>query len=78
MVILQNQDYTNRKALLEQLRPYSRKRDYSLKEPWLQLAFASGFSNYDPETDENYLQVFLRADAAMYLDKKSREGKEMR
>ena len=78
VVILQNQDYTNRKALLEQLRPYSRKRDYSLKEPWLQLAFASGFSNYDPETDENYLQVFLRADAAMYLDKKSREGKEMR
>ena len=78
VVILQNQDYTNRKALLEQLRPYSRKRDYSLKEPWLQLAFASGFSNYDPETDENYLQVFFRADAAMYLDKKSREGKEMR
>jgi diguanylate cyclase (GGDEF)-like protein len=78
VVILQNEDYANRKAILTQLKPWNRKRNYEDDRPWDQLAFASGFSAYDPENDINFLHVFLRADAAMYENKKKAEGNRVR
>ena len=78
MVILQNQDYSNRESILSQLKPWNRKRNYEDDRPWDQLAFASGFSAYDPENDTNFLHVFLRADAVMYENKKKAEGNRMR
>ena len=49
VVILQNQDYSNRESILSQLKPWNRKRNFEDDRPWDQLAFASGFSAYDPE-----------------------------
>ena len=78
VVILQKEDYHNREAILSQLKPWNRKRNYEDDRPWDQLAFASGFSAYDPENDINFLHVFLRADAVMYENKKKAEGNRMR
>ncbi len=78
LVLVTGKDYQNRFALLEQLTPYSQKRNYQQERPWEQLAFAVGMSDYLPETDTTYQEIFLRADAAMYQNKKSVEGKNMR
>lgn len=78
LVLVTGKDYQNRFALLEQLTPYSQKRNYQQERPWEQLAFAVGMSDYLPEMDTTYQEIFLRADAAMYQNKKSVEGKNMR
>lgn len=78
LVIVTGKDYQNRCTLLKQLLPCNRKRDYQQEKPWEQLAFAVGMSDYCPETDTSYQEIFLRADAAMYQNKKSAEGPSMR
>lgn len=78
LVLVTGKDYQNRFALLAQLTPYNQKRNYQQERPWEQLAFATGMSDYHPETDTTYQEIFLRADTAMYQNKKSVEGKNMR
>ena len=78
LVLVMDKDYQNRLTLLAQLTPYNQKRNYQQERPWEQLAFATGMSDYCLETDRNYQDIFLRADAAMYQNKQSVEGKNMR
>lgn len=78
LVLVMGSDYQNRFTLLDQLTPYNQKRDYQQERPWEQLAFAVGMSDYHPETDTTYQEIFLRADAAMYKNKKAVEGQEVR
>ena len=78
LVLVMDKDYQNRFSLLEQLTAYNQKRDYQQERPWEQLAFAAGMSDYHPETDTTYQEIFLRADAAMYKNKKAVEGQEVR
>ena len=78
LVLVMGSDYQNRFTLLDQLTPYNQKRDYQQERPWEQLAFAAGMSDYHPETDTTYQEIFLRADAAMYKNKKAVEGQEAR
>ena len=35
---------------------------------------AIGVALYDPETDQDYMEVFRRADEEMYIDKKRKKG----
>lgn len=78
LVLVIGKDYQNRFTLLERLTACNQIRDYQQERPWEQLAFAVGMSDYCPETDRNYQEIFLRADAAMYQNKQSVEGKSMR
>ena len=51
--------------------------DYNLqnnRNP-LPLQMGIGMSTYNPETDKEYMDVFLRADSAMYEDKKNKKNK---
>ena len=48
-------------------------RQNSTKELFLQMAI--GMAMYDPETDQEYMDVFRRADSAMYEDKKNKKNK---
>lgn len=43
----------------------------------LHLQMAVGMANYDPEIDKKYMDVFRRADSAMYEDKKAKKEKKM-
>lgn len=45
------------------------------KEEPLYLQMAIGVAIYDPETDQDYMEVFRRADELMYIDKKEKKGK---
>ena len=50
--------------------------DYNLqnnRNP-VQLQMGVGMSIYNPETDKEYMDVFLRADSAMYEDKKKKKN----
>ena len=78
LVLVTGKDYQSRFALLEQLAPCNQKRNYQQDRPWEQISFATGMSDYFPETDTTYQEIFLRADAAMYQNKKSVEGQEVR
>ncbi len=78
VIIALNEDYERRHALLEELHRCCHRRDYSKARPWEQICFASGMSDYDPETDTSFQEIFLRADAAMYKNKKAAEGSAAR
>ena len=39
------------------------------------LKMAAGMSSYNYETDKEYMDVFRRADEAMYEDKKKKKNK---
>ena len=51
--------------------------DYNRKNNWkeLYLQMAIGMAVYNPETDNEYMDVFRRADSAMYEDKKQKKMK---
>lgn len=78
VIVIENEDYEKRYELLLELQTHCHKRNYNLPHPWEQLAFATGMSDYEPTKDTSFQQVFLRADAAMYRNKKAAEGREMR
>ncbi|HJJ47844.1 MAG TPA: GGDEF domain-containing protein [Methanocorpusculum sp.] len=64
-VILYDEDYRNRRKLLEELREANLKPGVS---------FAYGMSEYVADEDADVNTVFVRADAAMYLLKKEMKG----
>ncbi|MBR1554250.1 MAG: GGDEF domain-containing protein [Oscillospiraceae bacterium] len=64
-VILKNQDYQNRTALMQQLADVLEEQ----KQNHL-LLLAAGFSEFQPEKDIRVQDVFERADSLMYLNKK--------
>ncbi len=64
-VILKGQDYLQRKELINQLHIIlNQQKNNEL------LLLASGISEFEPEKDIRVQDVFERADALMYLDKK--------
>jgi len=62
-VLLRDSDYKNREHLMVEL------RHRIAMAP--DLSFASGCSAFEPGTDQDVNDVFIRADSAMYQDKKS-------
>lgn len=78
VVLLENQDYDNREALIGELKAAFRMSsiDESV-EPWNRYSVAIGVSLYNPTIDESMNDVFRRADELMYQDKlASRQGRE--
>lgn len=61
LVLIQGEDYSNRFTLLEKIKPCNKKRNDQQERPWEQIAFAAGMSDYQPETDTSYQDIFLRA-----------------
>jgi diguanylate cyclase (GGDEF)-like protein len=72
LVILENSDYDQKDELLKQFR----KELDDIKENWDDLApvdrisIASGIAVFTPETDSSVEDVYRRADALMYINKK--------
>ncbi|MBQ6550583.1 MAG: GGDEF domain-containing protein [Lachnospiraceae bacterium] len=72
VVILENDDYENRDALVEQITDIFRKTpDDTSLEPWERGWAAVGCAIYEPGKDENAESVLKRADASMYETKKA-------
>ena len=66
VVILRGRDYENREELLQQLHDISRENQTERR-----AVIAAGVSVFCPEKDKAVNDVFIRADVAMYRDKKS-------
>ena len=71
VVILLNDDYQKAEALSDQLKRAlsALKRDDSL-QPWEKISAAMGLARFERESDTRVEDVFRRADARMYEQKK--------
>lgn len=71
-VILENDDYRDRDALMEQFRSEIgfKSSDESLP-PWERVSAASGMAIFEPDEDGHADGVFNRADKAMYENKRA-------
>lgn len=69
VVVMENDDYLNRDALLLQLKDEMAKLQGAELPIYEKVSIASGIAVYDPSTDSNISDVFNRADAAMYENK---------
>ena len=70
VAVLKGRDYDNKKELLEKLKPYQKAKDLNDSEPWLSVCVAVGYSEFVAGKDKEFLDVFKRADDAMYQNKK--------
>ena len=72
VVILENDDYENRKDLVQSITDTFRKNpDDTTLEPWERGWAAVGCAVYEPGKDEKAEAVLKRADASMYETKKA-------
>ena len=71
VVVVENSDFRNVNALIQKFNSLldELKNDENL-EPWERISAAIGFAQYDKEIDGSVLNVFRRADIAMYSRKK--------
>ena len=71
-IILRGRDYTYIDELVERFGKELKEleADMSLK-PWEAVSAAIGFAKYDAALDDEVADVFIRADAAMYKNKKA-------
>ncbi|MBQ9384345.1 MAG: GGDEF domain-containing protein [Ruminiclostridium sp.] len=65
-VFIRGEDYDRRERLLEQLRGEVLRNRSTHGKP----VIASGMSSFDPEADKSVAEVFKRADAVMYENKR--------
>ena len=71
VVILENDDYANRDALLGAATDTFRiNSENTEKQPWDRVTAAVGYAVYDPEKDRGVDDVLKRADEAMYKQKR--------
>lgn len=72
MFDVDNNTVEEKKRLFEEeLKAFNEK----YKQEILHLQMAIGVAVYDPETDQDYMEVFRRADEEMYIDKKEKKLK---
>jgi diguanylate cyclase (GGDEF)-like protein len=70
VVVLQGIEYENRSNLLVEFDKQVKENKDKAVEKYEAVSIARGMSVFDPQVDKNYQQVFERADAAMYQNKK--------
>ncbi len=75
-VVLLNEDYQNREALIEQFERERREICAAAENEWEEPHVAMGIAVYDPEIDNTVDDTLRRADRVMYDNK--RIGKAMR
>ena len=75
VALLQNADYDNRAALVDDFERRCRAYDQATSTPWEHASIATGMAVFDPLVDQDVDSVFRRADERMYRQKKrSKEG----
>ena len=73
-VILQNADYQNREALVQQFNEGMAEISASAKHDWEQAHIAMGIAVYEPQGDRSVNDVIRRADESMYENKRRRKA----
>ena len=73
-VILQNDDFKNRKALIEQFDREMAVNNSSVNVQWEQVHTALGVAVFDPVNDHSVIDVVRRADKIMYDEKRRRKA----
>ena len=76
LVFLQNRDLENYEALCKKLDLACTNEYINANGKQIPISVASGFAKYDPATDETFIDVFNRADDAMYKNKKLNKSKQ--
>ena len=72
-VILENEDYQNRKELTELFDKKAEEIRASTENKWEQVSIALGMAEYDPQSDTSVDDVIHRADKTMYENKRTRK-----
>ena len=75
VVILQNEDYQNREALLKQFDEEAARVNSTAANRWEEVHISAGIAVYDPQNDSAVTDVVRRADKIMYENKHSRKKK---
>ena len=70
LVVLQHKALKNHKVLCRKLDLRCAKEHILADGKCVSISIARGFAKYDPDTDEQFVDVFNRADDAMYKNKK--------
>jgi diguanylate cyclase (GGDEF)-like protein len=73
-VVLQNEDYQNRRELLELFEKNMNEIQASAGNEWEQISVSLGMAEYDPQSDASVDDVVRHADKAMYENKRERKG----
>ena len=74
-VILQNDDYNNREALLERFDAAKADICAATENRWEQVHIARGIAVYDPKADTYAIDTVRRADSIMYTNKRIKKEK---
>jgi diguanylate cyclase (GGDEF)-like protein len=72
-VVLQGEDYQNRKELKELFEVNAETIRTSAENKWEQVSVALGMAEYDPQSDTSVDDVVRRADKNMYENKRIRK-----
>ena len=70
VVILQGEEYKNRKELMKQFEQRAEEINAEAVHPWEKVNMAMGMSAYNPRHDTSVESVYKRADLAMYKNKR--------
>ena len=71
VVIVKGRDHSRKEELMEQFRRELKAyNDDESLQPWERISAAIGYAEYDMDTDMSVLDIFRRADKAMYDNKK--------
>ena len=74
LVILQNRDLDDLEELLKKFDEECLNESISTDKENIPVSIAKGFARYDMEKDSNFIDVFNRADDAMYENKREIKG----
>ena len=74
LVILQNRDLEALPGLLKKLDEEASNETITVDKEVIPISIAKGFAKYEPQKDTNFIDVFNRADDAMYDDKREMKG----
>ena len=74
LVILQNRDLNELDELLAKFDEECRNESIATDKEDIPVSIAKGFANYDSDTDKNFIDVFNKADDAMYENKREIKG----
>ena len=70
-VILQNEDYQNRKELTDLFEKKADEINSAAENKWEQVSVSLGLSEYDPKSDTSVVDVIHHADKMMYENKRT-------
>ena len=75
-VVLENEDYQNRKELTELFDKKAEEIRASTENKWEQVSVALGMAEYDPQSDTSVDDVIHRADKTMYENKRTNKERK--